>query len=94
LVLASRAWRFGDAWLGYRVDASGPSGGVVQVAAFRPRGVAGLAYWRLLWPVHPVVLRAMVRHRRTRVTRPEVGRRAGALRSRESHGRALFPPEP
>ena len=88
LVLASRAWRFGDAWLGYRVHAPGRAGEtaapgagqVVQVAAFRPKGVAGLAYWRLLWPVHPVVLRAMVRHRRTRVTQPESRRRARGSR--------------
>lgn len=70
LVLASRSWRFGDAWLGFRVR---PAAGrpewseVLQVAAFRPKGVAGLAYWRLLWPVHRIVLRAMVRHRRRRV---------------------------
>jgi len=94
LVLASRAWRFGDAWLGYRVEATDRGGEVVQVAAFRPKGVAGLAYWRLLWPVHPVVLRAMVRHRRTRVTGPEGRRRVRALRSRSSHGRAMRSPEP
>ncbi len=71
VVFASRAWRFGDAWLGYRVEAPEDRGTVVvQVAAFRPKGVVGLAYWRLLWPVHLVVLRAMARHRRIRVTRP------------------------
>jgi uncharacterized protein YbjT (DUF2867 family) len=70
LVLASQAWRFGDAWLGFRIGTQSGTGGesIVQVAAFRPRGALGLAYWRALWPVHHLVLRAMVRHRRRRAT--------------------------
>jgi hypothetical protein len=80
LVLGTTAWFFGDAWLGYRVM-SGPrsttAGDVpsqvrlVQVAAFRPRGVPGFVYWRLLRPVHRWVFRSMVTHR---------VRRAGARR--------------
>ncbi len=72
LVLGTTAWVFGDAWLGYQVLASprsaspgstDSSGRVVQVAAFRPRGVCGFAYWRLLRPVHRRVFGSMVRHR-------------------------------
>ena len=62
LVLASKDWFFGDAWLGYRIIsptdvAGGEPAVVVQVAAFRPRGVPGLAYWWVLWPIHRLVFR-------------------------------------
>lgn len=65
LVLASRGWFFGEAWLGYQVHPGHPRapGRLVQVAAFRPRGLAGLCYWRLLGPVHRQVFRAMARRR-------------------------------
>ena len=66
LVLVTTQWFFGDAWLGYWVvpDACAlRPGRIVQVAAFRPKGVVGFTYWRLLWPVHRQVFRAMVRHR-------------------------------
>ncbi len=67
LVLAAR-WKIGDAWLAYRAppDAPGDVGRerhLEQVAAFRPRGLSGLVYWRILWPVHRLVFRSMVRHR-------------------------------
>ena len=67
LVLGT-TWFFGDAWLGYRVmslTASEPfePARVAQVAAFRPKGVIGFAYWRLLWPIHRFVFRSMNRHR-------------------------------
>ncbi|HEY1733566.1 MAG TPA: DUF2867 domain-containing protein, partial [Acidimicrobiales bacterium] len=50
LVLRGVGWFAGDAWLGYRV---GP-GTLHQVAAFRPRGIPGFLYWKLLAPVHRV----------------------------------------
>jgi hypothetical protein len=68
LVLGTTSWFFGDAWLGYRVmsptasASSGPAR-VAQVAAFRPKGLSGFAYWRLLWPIHRFVFRSMNRHR-------------------------------
>lgn len=68
LVLGTTTWFFGDAWLGYRVtplvasDSDGPAR-VIQVAAFRPKGLIGFIYWRLLWPVHRFVFRSMNRHR-------------------------------
>lgn len=65
LVLRSRGWSPGDAWLGWRLD----SGRLVQVGAFRPRGIPGFVYWKLLWPVHAVVFRWMARHRLTRARR-------------------------
>ncbi len=50
LVLRSVGWFPGDAWLGYRAS----QGTLRQVAAFRPRGVPGFLYWKLLTPVHRV----------------------------------------
>lgn len=65
LVLATTSWWFGDGWLGYRItQESGRRRARLEiVAAFRPRGITGLAYWRLLRPVHRLVLRRMARHR-------------------------------
>jgi len=60
LVLGTTAWFCGEAWLGYRVTGP-PDARVDQVAALRPRGLLGLAYWRALWPVHLVVFRIMSR---------------------------------
>jgi len=59
LVLRSVGWAPGDAWLGYRIGA----GSLRQVAAFRPRGIPGFLYWKLLGPVHRVVFVRMARHR-------------------------------
>jgi uncharacterized protein YbjT (DUF2867 family) len=59
LVLRSVGWFPGDAWLGYR---SG-RGTLRQVAAFRPRGIPGFLYWKLLSPVHRVAFSRMARHR-------------------------------
>ena len=44
-------------------------------AAFRPKGLLGLAYWWALWPVHQVVFRIMVRGRVSRVSAPGRGYR-------------------
>jgi uncharacterized protein YbjT (DUF2867 family) len=59
LVLAATDWFCGEGWLGYRIAC--PPLRLEQVAAFRPKGLLGLAYWRMLWPVHWVVFRAMAR---------------------------------
>ena len=59
LVLRSVGWFPGDAWLGYRVG----QGALRQVAAFRPRGIPGFLYWKLLAPVHRVAFGRMARHR-------------------------------
>ncbi|MGD0394978.1 MAG: SDR family oxidoreductase [Acidimicrobiales bacterium] len=67
LVLASVGWFCGDGWLALRIADAPPR--VEQAAAFRPKGLLGLAYWWALWPVHQVVFRVMVRGR-VRRTRP------------------------
>ncbi len=61
LVLHATDWFCGEGWLGYRITPSPPR--LEQVAAFRPKGLIGLSYWRMLWPVHWVVFRAMARRR-------------------------------
>ena len=58
-VLRSDGWFPGDAWLGYRIN----EGSLQQVAAFRPRGISGLMYWKMLGPTHRMVFSQMVRHR-------------------------------
>ncbi len=68
LILATTSWFSGEGWLGYRVEpptAEGEARGprILQVAALRPRGVVGLAYWWLLRPVHRLVFSSMARHR-------------------------------
>jgi Protein of unknown function (DUF2867) len=59
LVLQSVGWFFGDAWLGFRLK----DGSLRQVAAFRPRGIPGFLYWKLLWPVHDLAFERMAQHR-------------------------------
>ena len=61
LVLASVGWFCGEGWLALRVADAPPL--LEQAAAFRPKGLLGLAYWWALWPVHQVVFRVMVRNR-------------------------------
>jgi hypothetical protein len=65
LVLRGVGWFSGDAWLGFRVH----DGSLRQVAAFRPRGIPGFLYWKLLWPVHGLAFDRMVRHRIRRAIR-------------------------
>jgi len=62
MVLSTRRWFCGEAWLGYRISPTGPVH-IEQVGALRTRGVVGLAYWWALWPLHQFAFRAMVHHR-------------------------------
>jgi len=64
LVLRSDGWFPGDAWLGYRIH----EGSLQQVAAFRPRGVPGFVYWKLLGPFHRIVFNRMIQHRLRRAS--------------------------
>jgi uncharacterized protein YbjT (DUF2867 family) len=51
----------GRAWLEFRAEPDGPSTVLTQIAQFEPRGLAGLLYWYLLWPIHEVMFRGMLR---------------------------------
>ncbi len=59
LVLETRDWRFGEAWLAYRLHGTC----VEQVGALRARGLTGFLYWQALRPVHRYVFQQMVRRR-------------------------------
>ena len=69
LVLTTTEWFCGEAWLGYQVG--GPDGQrrVEQIAALRPKGLAGLVYWRALYPIHLIVFRMMSRRQARRAVR-------------------------
>jgi uncharacterized protein YbjT (DUF2867 family) len=66
LVLRAIWWFFGEGWLGYHCYQDE----LVQVGAFRPRGLPGFLYWKVLQPVHRDVFRALARHRVRRASRP------------------------
>ncbi len=51
----------GRAWLEFDVDASDGGSVIRQTAIFDPRGLAGLAYWYGIYPVHVLVFAGMLR---------------------------------
>lgn len=67
LILRAIKWAPGEAWLGYRTHDKQAQ----LAAAFRPKGVPGFAYWKLLSPIHRVVFTMMVRHRIKRASWPK-----------------------
>ena len=52
----------GRAWLQFEVEPDGDDGGslIRQTALFDPFGVAGLAYWYGLWPLHNLIFGRML----------------------------------
>lgn len=51
----------GRAWLQFEVEPEASGSRVRQTAIFDPIGLAGLAYWYGVWPVHALVFRDMLR---------------------------------
>jgi uncharacterized protein YbjT (DUF2867 family) len=52
----------GRAWLEFRAEPDTPfSTTIRQIAEFEPRGWWGRLYWYLLWPVHALLFRGMLR---------------------------------
>jgi uncharacterized protein YbjT (DUF2867 family) len=51
----------GRAWLEFRAEAKGRSTILRQIAWFEPHGLGGLLYWYLLWPIHELIFRGMLR---------------------------------
>ena len=51
----------GRAWLQYEVEATDGGSRIIQTAFFEPKGLPGLAYWYLLYPVHALIFRGLVR---------------------------------
>jgi uncharacterized protein YbjT (DUF2867 family) len=63
LVLRALRWFPGEAWLGYQCTEDA----IVQLGSFRPKGIPGFIYWKVLQLVHRHVFQALARHRVTRV---------------------------
>jgi hypothetical protein len=61
----------GRAWLVFEVTPDGPGAMIRQTALFDPAGLAGLAYWYALYPLHALVFGGMLRGiaRRVRTAR-------------------------
>ena len=51
----------GRAWLEFRVEPDGSSTVIRQIAQFEPRGLGGILYWYLLYPIHELMFRGMLR---------------------------------
>lgn len=51
----------GRAWLQYEVSETARGSRLEQTAFFEPKGLPGLAYWYLLYPIHGLIFRGMVR---------------------------------
>jgi uncharacterized protein YbjT (DUF2867 family) len=67
----------GEAWLLFQLEPKNGGTRIVQKALFAPRGLAGLAYWYLLYPVHRVIFSGLIREiaRRSALTPNDVPRR-------------------
>lgn len=51
----------GRAWLQFEVEPDDRGGSTIrQTAIFDPAGIAGLAYWYTLWPIHNLIFGGMV----------------------------------
>ena len=52
----------GRAWLQFEVEPDGNGGSTIrQTAVFDPAGIAGLAYWYTLWPIHDYIFGGMLK---------------------------------
>jgi uncharacterized protein YbjT (DUF2867 family) len=52
----------GRAWLDFEVTPAGGGATIRQTAVFDPVGLAGLAYWYGVWPLHRLVFAGMLRN--------------------------------
>ena len=53
----------GEAWLQFRiVDQEGGGHALEQLAAYRPRGLAGRLYWYSVLPFHGIIFKGMVKN--------------------------------
>jgi uncharacterized protein YbjT (DUF2867 family) len=60
----------GRAWLEFRAEPNGNCTVIRQIAYFEPRGLGGLLYWYLLWPVHELMFRGMLHRIRAAASAP------------------------
>jgi len=61
LRLAAEMRMPGRAWLEFEVTPDGETSIIRQTAVFEPAGLAGLAYWYGVYPLHALVFRGMLR---------------------------------
>jgi hypothetical protein len=53
----------GSAWLQFETHSyAGEQARLVQTAFFAPKGLFGLAYWYLLYPIHRLIFAGMIRN--------------------------------
>jgi len=64
----------GRAWLEFEVRAEDDGARIMQTAVFDPTGLAGLAYWYGIWPVHQLVFAGMLRGIRAASSRASLNR--------------------
>lgn len=70
----------GEAVLEFRIQPTGPETcELAQEARFRPRGLLGLLYWCLVWPLHAVVFQGMLRSLRQDAEQAAVSESSPAL---------------
>lgn len=50
----------GRAWLEFEVDGDQECSTIRQTAVFDPKGLSGLLYWYVLWPVHKMIFGGML----------------------------------
>ena len=73
----------GRAWLQFEVTGGAEGSEIRQTALFEPRGVAGLAYWYALYPLHSLIFAGMLRGIARAVVRSVMDAAPGASASRE-----------
>jgi hypothetical protein len=61
LLLRSEMITPGDAWLEYTLTDHDGLTRVKQIAYFAPKGLAGLLYWYLLYPIHSIIFSGLIR---------------------------------
>lgn len=52
----------GEAWLEFKIVKSYNEEKLIQTATFRPKGLIGRLYWYLLWPLHYVIFKGMIKN--------------------------------
>lgn len=51
----------GKAWLQFEIIPQGETGvRIIQTALYEPKGLTGLLYWYLLYPIHRVIFQGMI----------------------------------
>lgn len=82
-------WKLpGQAWLQWQVSPRQGGTQLVQTAAFAPRGLGGILYWYLLYPLHRMVFTSLIRSVRQRALK----RASRNLRARRASGEYSAPP--